>query len=361
MADQTFTISQGDLISVTVTDPVPVGIVAVSDVVSVGFVGVLGPTGLTGATGAKGDTGPIGPTGLTGATGATGPTGAKGDTGDTGPTGATGTTSWSGLTGIPSALTAGSNVANGFAGLDSAGLVPAAVLPSYVDDVLEYTNLAGFPATGETGKIYVDRTTGKIHRWTGSVYVEISPSPGSTDSVTEGATNLYYTNARAAAAAPVQSVAGRTGTVSLTSSDVGLGNVDNTSNVTERAATATLSSKTLTNPTVNNYTEGQVAITTSGSPPTGTISLTSGTVQTITLTASVNTQLAMPTAATGKSFTVFCKQAAATGNGTVAFTSVKWGSAGTPTMTATVGKMDIFSFFSDGTNWYGTVVQGYTY
>jgi len=90
------------------------------------------------------------------------------------------------------------------------GTVPSAQLPSYVDDVIEYANLAGFPGTGETGKIYVARDTGKIYRWSGSAYVEISPSPGSTDSVTEGATNLYFTNARAVAAIPTatSSVAG---------------------------------------------------------------------------------------------------------------------------------------------------------
>ncbi len=90
--------------------------------------------------------------------------------------------------------------ANGLATLDGAGLVPAAQLPSYVDDVLEYAALANFPATGETGKIYTAIDTKKIYRWSGSAYVEISPSPGSTDSVPEGSTNLYYTDARAQAA-----------------------------------------------------------------------------------------------------------------------------------------------------------------
>lgn len=85
---------------------------------------------------------------------------------------------------------------NGVAPLDSGGKVPSANLPSYVDDVLEYVNLAAFPGTGDTGKIYVDLATGKIHRWSGSAYVEISASPGSTDSVTEGSTNLYFTEAR---------------------------------------------------------------------------------------------------------------------------------------------------------------------
>ncbi|GAU79500.1 hypothetical protein [Fusibacter sp. 3D3] len=46
-------------------------------------------------------------------------------------------------------------VANGYASLDSAGKVPSTQLPSYVDDVLEYTTLAEFPALGESGKIYV--------------------------------------------------------------------------------------------------------------------------------------------------------------------------------------------------------------
>ena len=54
------------------------------------------------------------------------------------------------------------------------------------------------------------------------------------------------------------------------------------------------------------------------------------------------------------------KQAAATGNGTATFTSVKWNGVGAPTITATAGKMDILSFISDGTNWYGSITQGFT-
>lgn len=54
------------------------------------------------------------------------------------------------------------------------GLVPAANLPSYVDDVLEYSALSAFPTTGETGKIYVAIDTKLTYRWTGSVYVELS-------------------------------------------------------------------------------------------------------------------------------------------------------------------------------------------
>lgn len=94
-------------------------------------------------------------------------------------------------------ITAQKGAANGLAPLNSSSKIDAAYLPSYVDDVLEYANLAGFPGTGADGNIYVDLATNKIYRWSGSAYVEISPSPGSTDSVTEGSTNLYFTNERA--------------------------------------------------------------------------------------------------------------------------------------------------------------------
>lgn len=142
---------------------------------------------------------------------------------------------------------ANKGVANGYASLDSGGKVPSSQLPAYVDDVLEYTNLAGFPATGLTGVIYVALDTNKAYRWSGSTYVEIAASPGTTDSVTEGTTNLYFTDARARGAISVSgslsynsstgiiaftdavtSVSGKTGAVTLTSSDVGLSNVENT-------------------------------------------------------------------------------------------------------------------------------------
>lgn len=66
--------------------------------------------------------------------------------------------------------------ASGVAELDENGNVPSAQLPSYVDDVLEYSSKANFPAVGETGKIYVATNTNLTYRWTGSAYVEISPS-----------------------------------------------------------------------------------------------------------------------------------------------------------------------------------------
>jgi hypothetical protein len=140
------------------------------------------------------------------------------------------------ISGLQTALD-GKQASGSYATLEG-GKVPSSQLPSYVDDVIEAVNFAALPATGETGTIYVTIDSNKTYRWSGSAYVEISASPGSTDSVTEGSTNLYFTNSRAAAAAPVQSVAGRTGAVTLSSSDVGLGNCNNTSDANKPVSSA---------------------------------------------------------------------------------------------------------------------------
>jgi hypothetical protein len=122
--------------------------------------------------------------------------------------------------------------------------------------------------------------------------------------------------------------------------------------------TQTLTNKTLTNPTVTDYVESVVSIGTVTT--TSTLLLTNGTIQTATLTASTACTFTMPTATAGKSFVLLLKQAATTGNGTATFTGVKWNNAGAPVITAAAGKMDLLSFLSDGTNWYGSISQGYT-
>ena len=137
-------------------------------------------------------------------------------------------------------------IANGVATLDASGLVPSSQLPSYVDDVLEYNNLVSFPATGETGKIYVAKDTNKTYRWSGSVYIQI------------------YSGA-------VDSVAGKTGAVTLTASDVGLGNVTNESKATM-----------FTNPTFTGTATGTFSGSLSGNATTATsaVSATSATTAT---------------------------------------------------------------------------------
>lgn len=77
---------------------------------------------------------------------------------------------------------------NGVATLDAAGKVPAAQLPSYVDDVKEFENKAAFPETGEADKIYVDIDTGSIYRWSGTQYIQINASVASADTAVKLAT-----------------------------------------------------------------------------------------------------------------------------------------------------------------------------
>ena len=123
---------------------------------------------------------------------------------------------------IATAIT-GLGVANGIATLNSNGQVPSTQLPSYVDDVLAYANVAAFPATGESGKIYVETTGNTTYRWSGTGYVKITSGE-------------------------VSSVAGKVGAVTLTKSDVGLSNVDNTSDASKSVASA---SKLTTARTIN--------------------------------------------------------------------------------------------------------------
>jgi hypothetical protein len=174
--------------------------------------------------------------------------------------------------------------------------------------------------------------------------------PTSTDTLVGRATTDTLTNKTLTA--PIIATISNTGTLTLpTSTDTLVG----------RATTDTLTNKTLTNPTVTSYVETSPAQVTVGTGTTALDStLSAGTVLRYILTASQATTFTMPTATAGKSFVLLLKQAAATGNGTAAFTSVKWGSAGAPTITATAGKMDILTFIADGTNWYGSIAQGYT-
>ena len=99
---------------------------------------------------------------------------------------------------------------NGLATLDGSGLIPSNQLPSFVDDVLEFADLASFPGTGETGKIYVALDTNLTYRWSGTVYIEIASNDVSsvngqtgvinltTTEIPEGV-NLYFTQARSIA------------------------------------------------------------------------------------------------------------------------------------------------------------------
>jgi hypothetical protein len=121
------------------------------------------------------------------------------------------------------------------------------------------------------------------------------------------------------------------------------------------AGTETFTNKTLTNPTVTNYVETLYSANTSTAI---TVDLANGTVQNLTLTG--NATITMPTAVAGKSFIIILSQDA-TGSRTVTWSTVSWPSATAPTVTSTASKKDIFSFFSNGTSWFGTTIgQNYT-
>jgi hypothetical protein len=110
--------------------------------------------------------------------------------------------------------------------------VPSSQLPSYVDDVLEFANLASFPATGESGKIYIAIDTNLTYRWGGSSYVVMSSSLalGETPSTAYRGDNgkIAYDHS--------QITGNPHGT---TKADIGLGNVDNTSDLDKPISTAT--------------------------------------------------------------------------------------------------------------------------
>jgi hypothetical protein len=116
--------------------------------------------------------------------------------------------------------------ASGLATLDAQSKVPAAQLPAYVDDVLEFANQAAFPATGETGKIYVALDVNKTFRWSGTVYVAIASGDVNTVFGRSGNIVAVLNDYNSSLIANSSSVSGATVTAALNSllaAIVGLG------------------------------------------------------------------------------------------------------------------------------------------
>lgn len=123
----------------------------------------------------------------------------------------------------------GAALSSKYASLDSSGKVPASQLPSYVDDVLEYSAKSSFPAAGEAGKVYVDTSTNITYRWSGSAYVAI----GSDLALGETSATAYRGDRGKTAYDHSQETSGNPHGV--TKSDVGLGSVENKSSATIRS------------------------------------------------------------------------------------------------------------------------------
>jgi hypothetical protein len=203
-----------------------------------------------------------------------------------------------------------------------------------------------YPTLSATGS---DANVGFVFNSKGTAFQAFQTNSLTQAIITYTASAVNYVNLTGAAtgAAPTISVQGSDTNIGLTLTPKGTGVVSTTS--------LTLSG-TLTTAA---YTETITASGTVGA--SATLAITAGTILTATLTSATACTFTMPTATAGKSFTLLLKQPASGTATTATFTGVKWGSLGAPTITATVGKLDILAFIADGTNWYGTASQGYTY
>jgi len=149
--------------------------------------------------------------------------------------------------------------------------------------------------------------------------------------------------------APVQSVAGKTGAVTLVKADVGLGNVNNTSDANKPVSTAQQTALDAKAP----VTESVNTVATSGAAQT----IPAPTSQSISrITLSANCTLTFPTATAGQSLTIVLIQDA-TGSRTVTWpAAVKWAGGTAPTLTTTAAAKDVLTFLcADGSTWLGFV------
>ena len=130
----------------------------------------------------------------------------------------------------------------------------------------------------------------------------------------------------------------------LANSTVTLGNAT----LTLGSTTTSVGNLTLTLPTITNYVETLYSAT-----GNTTVSLTNGTIQKITTSGA--TTITLPASVSGKSFTILVSYAAADTLTWAGGSTLKWANSTTPTPTSATGKIDIFNFYQDGTNTYGSV------
>ena len=259
-------------------------------------------------------------------------------------------------TSASNAATSASNASTSATNAASSATAAAASYDSFDDRYLgSKTSAPSVDNDGNallTGALYWNSTVSQLYVWSGSAWTQAAFTSAGFLTASNNLSDLANastarTNLGVAIGSNVQAYSATLTTWSTTTAPSGT--------VVGTTDTQTLTNKTLTNPTVTNYVETPY---TANSSTAITLALTNGTVQIITLTG--NATITMPTATAGKSFILFLKQDG-TGSRTVTWSTVKWPAGTAPTITSTASKQDIFSFFADGTNWYGTTVgQNYT-
>ena len=180
------------------------------------------------------------------------------------------------------------------------GIIPAANLPSFVDDVLEgyygsdgvfyknydtSTKKYSDAYTGETGKIYVNLNDNKNYRWSGSAYVVVSE----TIALGETSSTAYRGDRGKVAYDHSQKTGNPHGT---TKADLGLGNVENKSSATIRGELTKANVTTAlgyTPPTTNTtYSTGSTTYSGTTKLYTGTGTNTDGTMTQNAITTALN-------------------------------------------------------------------------
>lgn len=125
-------------------------------------------------------------------------------------------------------------------------------------------------------------------------------------------------------------------------------------NIATSSNALTLSNKTLAAPIVTDFVETAFS---AGTTTALTVNLSNGTIQRVTASGSGIT-ITLPASVAGKSFIVMVTY---TGTQTLTWAgggTLRWANGTAPTATSVNGKTDIFSFFQDGTNTFGSLFGG---
>jgi hypothetical protein len=282
----------------------------------------------------------------------------------------------------------------------------------HAEEIVEYIVSSAFPASGDLNVLYIATDVSRLYKWTGYEYVEVGPSSAYVEDHNHTVSDITDFNSSVSGLLPSISGSGYINssfvnnlyTISVsglqpsgnysvvghthTSSDItdfnssisglfpnnivtGIGSsgyltkwtgansvssgivYDDGTNIGIGTSTPSGLLDVAGNLTFNTFTEKVITNTNSGSGVV--LSIDSGTVHRVTLTD--NCTFTMPSAVAGKSFSLFLNTGS--GNYTASFSGVLWSDSASPTITTTANKVDILSFISDGSYWYGSYSQNY--